>query len=238
LSKRGARASSKLSRDCSIDSSEFIADAAGDASYSGPGPLNSAMSLDISRRIRVALDSDSPTKNLSDLLTAIDVFIQQQQDAPDPAVFEQLQDEGEAIYKELVDHSSSANIEAFITIMHAFLPIFEPLHIITSWWDLVLRAALRDPRLSAKALQQVKAVTLRGLIHDSSKAPEFRKRIIELYLLDVHDETSRRDALEHATMSADERRIQKLWKHNLGDILEEFYAQKPDVGHLGDLASI
>lgn len=192
---------------------------------------DSTMSLDISRRIRVALDSDSPTKNLTEVINAIDAFVQQQQEI-DLAVLDQLQGEVESIYKELVDHSLPANVEAFVSILHGFLPVFKPINVITCWWDLVLRAALRDPRLPAKALQQVKAITLHGLIPDSPKAPEFRKRIIELYLLDVHDEISRRDVLEHATMSANERRIQQLWKHNLGNILEAFYVEKSEVNYL------
>ncbi|KAF8527676.1 Hamartin protein-domain-containing protein [Gautieria morchelliformis] len=186
-----------------------------------------SLDSDISRRIRAVLDSDSPTKYLSELVTAIDAFVQQHRDQ-EIAVLDQMQNEVESMYKELVDHSSSKNVEAFVSILHAFLPVFQPLHIITCWWDLVLRPALRDPRLSAKALQQVKVIALHGLIPDSSKAPEFRKRIIELFILDVHDEVSRRDALEHAAMSPNERRIQQLWKHNLGDILEDFYVQRPE----------
>jgi hypothetical protein len=190
-----------------------------------------SLTSDISRRIRVVLDSDSPTKYLSELVTAIDAFVQQHRDQ-ETTILKQMQNEIESMYKELVDHSSSENVEAFVSILHALLPVSQPLHIITCWWDLVLRPALRDPRLSAKALQQVKVIALHGLIPDSSKAPEFRKRIIELFILDVHDEISRRDALEHATMSPNERRIQQLWKHNLGDILEDFYVQRPEVGHL------
>lgn len=193
------------------------------------------MELDISQRIRAALDSGSPSKNLSDLVAAIDAFVQQQQDDPDPAIIEQLQAEGEAIHKEQMDRTSATTVEAFVTIMHALLPLITPLYIITCWWDLVLRPALREPRLSARAKQQAKALTLKTLTSDSPKAPEFRKRIIELFLLDVQDDLSRSDALEHATMSADEKRIQKVWKHNLTDILKEVHVQKPDVGHLGTL---
>ena len=192
------------------------------------------MSLDISRRIRAALDSSSPTKSLPEVLTVIDDFVQQQQET-DLAVLDQLQSEVESMYKELVDHSLPANVEAFVSILHAFLPVFKPIDVITCWWDLLLRAALRDPRLPAKALQQVKVITLRGLLPDSPKVPEFRRRIIQLYLLDVHDEISRRDVLEHATMNTNERRIQQLWKRNLGDILEAFYVEKSEVNCLATL---
>lgn len=189
------------------------------------------MSLEISRRIRVALESDSPTKNLPEVLIAIDAFVQQQQET-DLVALDQLHSEVESVHKDLVDHSVPATVEAFVSILHSFLPVFKPIDVITCWWDLVLRAALRDPRLPVKALQQVKEITLHGLIPDSSKAPEFRKRIIELYLLDVHDEISRRDVLEHAAMSANERRIQQLWKHNLGNILKAFYVEKSQVNYL------
>lgn len=187
------------------------------------------MSLDISRRIREALDGDSPAQDLSDVIGAIGIFVQKQQESPDSTVVDQLQTDWETLCKELVDHSSPGKVEVFVSILHAFIPVSQPVYIITCWWDLVLRAALRDPRLSAKALQEVKAITLHGLIPDSPKAPEFRKRVIQLFLLDVHDEISRGDALEHATMSADEKRIQHLWKHNLGDILDKFYVQRSEV---------
>ncbi|KAF8575721.1 hypothetical protein K439DRAFT_1664929 [Ramaria rubella] len=184
------------------------------------------MSLDISRRIRAALGSDSPTKNLSEVLNAIDVFVHQQKEI-DLAVLDQLCGELEDMYKELVDHSSPANVETFVSILHGFLPLFPPIYVITCWWDLVLRAALRDTRLSAKALQQVKVITLHGLIPDSPKAFEYGKRIVQLFLLDAYDESSGRDALEHATMTSEERQIQHLWKHNLGGILEEFCIKRP-----------
>ncbi|KAF8517269.1 Hamartin protein-domain-containing protein [Hysterangium stoloniferum] len=188
------------------------------------------MSSNISQRIRVALAKGSSSKGLSEALSealvSIDAFVRKHSEE-DQAALNQLRDELQSMYKDLVDHSSSANVEAFLAILHAFLPIFRPIYAITDWWDLVLRAALRDPRLSAGAQQEAKTITLHALIHDSPKVGEFRKRIMELFLLDAYDESSGSDALEQATMSSEEQRAQQTWKRNLGDILEQYCIQKP-----------
>lgn len=186
--------------------------------------LATKMSLDLSRRIRNALASDSSSKGLPDALAAISAFVNQ----PDPQILDQLRDELEFIYKD-VDHGSPANVEAFVAVLHAFLSVFNPLYVITHWWDLVLRASLRDPRLPSKAINQAKELTLLGLTADSAKSHEFRKRIFELFLLDSYDESSGQDALEEVTLSEEERKRQKLWKVNLEDILQQYCFKQPQV---------
>ena len=194
------------------------------AEDSHPGPLQ--MSVDLSQQIRAVLDSDSPVRNLPEVLTAIKLFVQQQQEATEWAGLDHLTDELESIHKEL--HTSPANLEAFVSILCALQPVLCPIYVITRWWDTVLRGALRDPTLSAKATQQAKALTLHALVPNSPKAADFRNGIIESYL-DVYDESSGRDALEHAALHTEERRIQKLWKQNLRDITEEFCMKRPEV---------
>ncbi|GJJ10033.1 hypothetical protein Clacol_004259 [Clathrus columnatus] len=184
-------------------------------------------SSDISKRIRTALSNDFSEKLFTDSLNSISSFVIQQSPPDSVAVLDQLRDDLQSIYRDLVDHSSSTKLERFIAILHSFLPIFRPIYVVTHWWDLVLRAALRNPRLSGKALQQVKDITLHGLILESSKVTEFRKRMIELFLLDAYDESSGCDALEQATMSAEERRILHFWKQNLGDLLEQLSIERP-----------
>ena len=182
------------------------------------------MSGDIPRRIRAVLDN-TPVGSLTEVLIAIKEFVQQQQEATEWAILDRLTDELESIYKELVDHTSPANLETFVSILCAFLPVLRPVYVITCWWDLLLCAALQDPRLSAKATQQVMALTLHAIVSNSPKAAEFRKRVIEFYL-DVYDESSGPDALKLASMVAEERQV---WKQNLRDILEEFCMKRPEV---------
>lgn len=190
--------------------------------------MSSSSSSEISRHIRNALTNDSSEKLLTVALNSIGT-IAVEDPPPDPTGLDQLRDDIESMYQDLVDHSSTTKLERFIAILHAFLPIFRPIYVVTHWWDLVLRAALRNPRLSSKAIQHAKAITLHGLVLESSKVTEFRKRIIELFLLDAYDESSRCDALEQATMSAEERRIQQFWKHNLGALLEQLSIKRPEV---------
>lgn len=190
------------------------------------------MPSDISKHIRNALTNDTSEKPLTEALNAISSIIAQHHASQPPldlAVLDELRDDLESMYQDLVDHSSTTKVERFICILHAFLPIFRPIYVVTHWWDLVLRAALRNPRLSAKAVQQAKDVTLHGLVLESSKVTEFRKRIIQLFLLDAYDENSGCDALEQATMSAEERQIQQFWKQNLGDLLEHLSIKRPEV---------
>jgi len=80
-------------------------------------------------------------------------------------------------------------------------------------------------------VNQSKELTLLGLTANSAKAPEFRKRMVELYLLDAYDEHSGQDVLEHATLTPDERKSQKFWNENLRDILELYCLKQPLVRH-------
>ncbi|KIJ39318.1 hypothetical protein M422DRAFT_257931 [Sphaerobolus stellatus SS14] len=191
-----------------------------------PAPAAMSITADLSRRIRAVLASDNPASKSPDLFAAIAAFVATDE-AHDVLHLHQLRDELETLYGDVVDHSSAAKVEGFVAILHAFLPVSRPLYVITHWWDLVLRAALRDWRLSPLAVNQAKELALLGFTEDSAKGAEFRKRVVELYLLDAYDEHSGEDALEQAKYPQEERKGLQFWKDNLRDILERLCLRQP-----------
>ena len=79
-------------------------------------------------------------------------------------------------------------------------PLIPVASIDSAWFDLALRPALRGTKLSTSTVRFAKELVLVGLVtfgeENSNKTTDFRRRILDRYLLDPHSESSGEDALE------------------------------------------
>ncbi|KDN33553.1 hypothetical protein RSAG8_13349, partial [Rhizoctonia solani AG-8 WAC10335] len=116
-----------------------------------------------------------------------------------------------------VDHSDVSHLAAFVRVLYAFRMILSSASII-SWFDSLLRRALREPRLDVEAVKQAKELVLMPLYDESeSKAQLLRRRLVQLYVLDAPKEND--SAVETMAQNADERAKMAVWKSNLEDLL-------------------
>jgi hypothetical protein len=105
--------------------------------------------------------------------------------------------------------------------------------IIATWWDLVLRPSLRDAKLPRTAVTYAKDLALIALERPDDGNPEkqkdFRRRLLDLYLLDAFNEASGDDIIEWAELPAEDRYRRAMWKSNLEDVLIRFGLDQPEV---------
>jgi len=184
------------------------------------------------RQVRSVLEGAPDALPLNDLLSLVDNFVLECTASDDAEVqIDQLEEDLQSIYQEVVDYSGGQT-EIFLAVLYHLAPIL-PTNSVISWFDLVLRPALRDPKLPTQAVSHAKELIITALQKTNEayqdKIGDFRKRLVELYLLDAFNEGSGDDALEWAEISEEERAKRTHWKHNLEDILVKFGNERPEV---------
>ncbi|KAH7345369.1 Hamartin protein-domain-containing protein [Rhizoctonia solani] len=171
----------------------------------------SATTKDILLNIQGKFLTDEPPQ-LTDIFPLIDVYISETGQL-EPELDHGLLD----IYSQAVNHSDVLHIGAFVAILYAFRMVLSSASII-SWFDSLLRRALREPKLDVEAVKQAKELVLMPLYDESeSKAQLLRRRLVQLYVLDAPKEND--SAVETMTQNADERAQMAVWKSNLEDLL-------------------
>ncbi|KAG6885982.1 hypothetical protein C0992_004746 [Termitomyces sp. T32_za158] len=122
--------------------------------------------------------------------------------------------------------------EIFLAVLHHLNPILPPTSVI-SWFDIIFRPALREPKLPASSSKHAKELIVAALQKTEDayeqKVKEFRRRLMDLYLLDAFNEGSGADVLEWAGLNEEQRNKRSHWKRNLEDILLKFGAKRPEV---------
>ncbi|KAF8760750.1 Tuberous sclerosis 1 [Rhizoctonia solani] len=97
---------------------------------------------------------------------------------------------------------------------------------IISWFDSLLRRALREPRLDLEAVKQAKDLVLMPLYDESeTKAQLLRVAWVQLYVLDAPREND--SAVETMTQSADERAKMAVVENQLGGSLGFRWVHRP-----------
>ncbi|KAJ7136538.1 pyrroline-5-carboxylate reductase dimerization-domain-containing protein [Mycena crocata] len=171
--------------------------------------------------------------SVADLLALTDEFVLEcaSTGEPEVAVF-QLEEQLHQIHGDVVDHASLRHTQVFLAVLHHLRPILPSVSIISSWFDLVLRPALREPKLPAPALNHAKELVVSALRKDDNryadKVADFRRRLLDLYLLDAFNEGSGVDVLEWAELDAPQREKKTRWKANLEDILLKSGQERPE----------
>lgn len=185
------------------------------------------------RQIRSTLEDIPDALPLTDLLVIIDEFIVEctQEEEPEIIIY-QLQEDLHSIHHEVVDYTCLRQTEIFLAVLYHLGPLLPPTSVI-SWFDLLLRPALREPNLPTQAVHHAKELIISALQKRNKvyadKVGDFRRRLLELYLLDAFNDSSSDDVLEWADLNVEERQRRTLWKHNLEDILVKFGNERPEV---------
>ena len=185
------------------------------------------------RQLRSTLEDAPDALPLNDLLILVDEFVIDcaSSDEPEVQIFS-LEEELQSVHHEVVDYASLRQTEIFLAVLYHLGPVLPSTSVI-SWFDLVLRPALREPKLPTQAVTHAKELIISALqkAHEgyAEKVGDFRRRLLELYLLDAFNEGSGDDVLEWAELDQEDRQKRTQWKHNLEDILVRFGNERPEV---------
>lgn len=206
---------------------------------------------DIARQLRLLLTNSPEAPSLPSFLETVDLFVTEATESQD--LVEQLEEDLQTIYHELIDHSVSSQIKIFLSVLYHLRPILPPVSLISTWFDLVLRPALREPKLPVEAVTHAKELIVSALTpvkheeHDANsdeqpdkekrqeKVRDFRRRLMDLYLLDAFNESSGEDVLEWAELDDAQKERKACWKANLEDVLVRLGLQQPQVGLVSSL---
>ncbi|CAL1704493.1 unnamed protein product [Somion occarium] len=199
---------------------------------------------ELSRQLRLILESSPDAPSLPTLLENIDAYVQEYANAPDAeAVSLHVEDRLQTICSDVLDHSVCAQLEVFLAVLYHLLPVLPSLSVISSWFEVVIRPALREPKLATSAVNHAKELILRtlelpteadGNIGDEERGRReelignFRRRLMDFYLLDAYNESSGHDVLEWASLDDLSREKKACWKANLEDVLIKLGLQRPE----------
>lgn len=141
----------------------------------------------------------------------------------------------ETIYNQDVHYAHIGQLGIFVEVLYHLKPALSSIHLISTWFEMVLCPALRHPSLPVGVVDHAKELVVFALenIGDvPEKVGEFRRRVLDLYLLDALNEGSPDDALEVAELDEGQREKRLCWKTNLEDILLRFGLRRPKVQSL------
>ncbi|KAI0362191.1 hypothetical protein OH77DRAFT_1515479 [Trametes cingulata] len=195
-------------------------------------------------QLKLLLEGSPEAVPLSDLLGGVDAFVLECSASPDSsALLTQLEDELQVIYDDVVGHALFPQAEIFLAFLYHLRPVLPASSIISTWFDLVLRPALREPKLPLPAVNNAKELIISALDPGSSIAAadedpaeaekqkervgDFRRRLMDLYLLDAFNESSGDDVLEWAELDEEQREKKACWKANLEDVLVRVALERP-----------
>lgn len=207
---------------------------------------NPEMAMDVSqlcRTLRLVLESAPDAPSVEDLLKQVDSFVQGVQSSPGrTAIVVSFEDELQTIHDTVIDYASLTQPEPFLGVLYHLRPILPPSSIISTWFEPTLRPALREPRLPAPSVEYAKGLVIAALgvgsyVDGSDEEREkqkekmsgFRRRLMDLYLLDAYNESSGDDVLEWATLDVEQREKKSCWKANLEDVLIRVGLERPEV---------
>jgi hypothetical protein len=178
------------------------------------------------------LSNDPEGLPLNDLLAVVDEFVLECALPEEQGRVFELEEELQEIYRDGLVYTTLEQTQIFLAVLYHLGPIL-PSTSVMSWFDLVLRPALREPKLPTVSVNHAKELIISSLqkANDThaEKVRDFRRRLMELYLLDAFNEGSGEDILEWAELSQDDRYKRSHWKHNLEDIILSFGNQSPEV---------
>ncbi|TFK43005.1 hypothetical protein BDQ12DRAFT_645012 [Crucibulum laeve] len=185
----------------------------------------------LSRQIRLALESASDALSITELIGLVDQFVLECSSSDSDSLVYQLEEELQSIHHEVVDYSSLYQIEIFLAVLYHLGPVLSCISVI-SWFDLVLRPALREPKLPTAAVNYAKELIISALQKKqevyTDQVGHFRRRLLELYLHDAFNEGSENDILEWAGLEEEQREKRTRWKMNLEDILVKYGSECPE----------
>lgn len=195
---------------------------------------------DVIQSLRAALISSSSPINLDVVSSLVKVFLSDLHSlSPEDrlAVTAELESELQITYETLVDPESTEQVQCFLAVLYSLREALAPSSIVSLWFYLAMRPALRNSRLDKTTHDYVKDLVVMTIqsADEESRSSEIQKRIMDLYLLDAPSEHSAVDALEDADLDPEERERRRVWKENLQDILITDGLKRPRVRSLYSL---
>lgn len=187
---------------------------------------------DIARQVRQILEGSSDATSLQHLVDTIENSTSVWA-TPSSIQAQSLLISLEDLYHHVLDHAVFHQVEVFLTVLYHLRIVIPVASIVSTWFDLVLRPALREPKLSTSTVGFAKELVLIGLVTfngNTNKTKDFRRRLLDLYLLDAHSESLGEDALEWAELDKASRDKRECWKSNLEGVLITFGIKCPKVG--------
>ncbi|KAI0670310.1 hypothetical protein C8Q78DRAFT_1191212 [Trametes maxima] len=205
--------------------------------------MSSSTVVELCAHLRLLLDASPDAVSPNELLARVDAFVLECSASPEPgALLHQLEDELQVIYDDVVGHALFPQAELFLAFLYHLRPVLPSSSIISTWFDLVLRPTLREPRLPLPAVNYAKELIISALDPGSNFSAEedsvemekqkervgdFRRRLMDLYLLDAYNESSGDDVLEWAELDEEQREKKACWKANLEDVLVRVALERP-----------
>ncbi|KAG2157315.1 hypothetical protein DEU56DRAFT_763989 [Suillus clintonianus] len=186
----------------------------------------------LSHQVRIILEEAPDDARLEHALQAVDEFIREcaVSKEPDVLLF-RLEEELQSFHSDTITHNSLQHTEVLLSILYRLRPLLTSISVISTWFDLVLRPALREPRLSTPAVNHAKELIISAADRTDERYPEkvgeFRRRLLDLYVLDAYNEGSGDDLLEWAELDQEQREKRSLWKFNLEDVLVKSGLRRP-----------
>ena len=188
---------------------------------------------DISRQLRLYLEGSPQALSAQEVYALVDNFVSDCNASEKPEVSICTLENELQVIRDTLDLGECVQTEALLSVLRHLEPVLSSTSLISTWFDLVLRPSLREPRLSHKAITETKDLVVLALEKPDNKHPEiqgeFRRRILDLYLLDASNEASAEDLLDWADLPREQRDQRKVWKENLEDILVVFGMDQPEV---------
>ncbi|KAI0374969.1 hypothetical protein BV20DRAFT_1033007 [Pilatotrama ljubarskyi] len=199
---------------------------------------------ELGAQLKLLLEGSPEALSLSDLLAGVDAFVLECSSSPDAGtLLHQLEDELQVIYDDVVGHALFPQAEIFLAFLYHLRPVLPSSSIISTWFDLALRPALREPKLPLPAVNNAKELIISALDPGSNfsaseedtaeaekqkeRVGDFRRRLMDLYLLDAFNESSGDDVLEWAELDEEQREKKACWKANLEDVLVRVALERP-----------
>lgn len=188
----------------------------------------------LSSLVRTTLQEPLDDARLEQALQAVDEFVREYAPSKEPEVLLfQLEEQLQLIHSDTITHNSIQQVEVLLAVLYRLRPLLTSTSIVSTWFDLVLRPALREPQLSTPAVNRAKELIVSAAERGDERYPErvgeFRRRLLDLYVLDAYNEGSGHDLLEWAELDRGQREKRSLWKCNLEDVLVKYGLRLPQV---------
>ncbi|KAH9952233.1 hypothetical protein B0H21DRAFT_716276 [Amylocystis lapponica] len=197
---------------------------------------------ELARQLRRTLQGSPEAPTREEFQDLIGTFVRNCSEPSSSDIFHDLESELVSIHNEVVHHDDLTQDETFLFVLYNLRQVIPPSSLISTWFELALRHALREPKLSVPAVNHAKELVLAALDSGPSgaelssdaeqdkkkeKVGDFRRRLMDLYLLDAYNESSGDDVLEWAELDAHQQGEKACWKMNLENVLVRAGLERP-----------
>ncbi|KAH7107732.1 hypothetical protein BKA62DRAFT_684269 [Auriculariales sp. MPI-PUGE-AT-0066] len=168
------------------------------------------------------LFTEPPASALETVLVSIGALLRD-----DPARLSEVEDALTRAHRDVhLDLQSHQN--ALIAILS--LPEMQNhAKVVDTWTHLALKPLLKDTRVESTTLTKAKELAISVLVDPdiAQHVIQYRKHILQLYLMDAPSDMQSDDALDMAQLEDSERDSKRFFKDNLADIIIKFALQSP-----------